>query len=382
MNHVFHATRRQLDRLAPSLLLGGLLCVAAHNRRLWHHDRALARRLSAEQTAIPPLSRTPRVSVLVAAWNERTHIDAHIRSFLALRYPAIELVLCAGGSDETLAHARAYTSERVIVLEQHPDEGKQRALARCFEQARGELIYLTDADCRYDDEALIRLLAPLIQEGEAAATGRSRPLDDQMDRALPRYLWAADVASSARSPRYSDGLLGRNAAVTRAALERSGGLDFVARTGTDYHLAQRLRRQGSAIRLVGDSIVASEYPETLRVYRQKQSRWLRNLLLHSRSYGATDDLRRTLQTVVTGAAMVIAPLSALLLGRSVLVLWSLLVAHAVSAKLRYIYFSARLHRRLVPTRLLLALVPLTVIDFLIWALPALDLLSARRRDQW
>lgn len=382
MKHLFHSIRRSLDRRADTLLVGGLLCVAAHNWRLWQRDRTLAQRLSAEQTPAPTLSRTPRVSVLVAAWNERGHIEAHIRSFLALRYPAIELVLCAGGSDETLERAKSYASERVIVLEQRPGEGKQRALARCFAQAQGELIYLTDADCRYDDAALTRLLEPLIDQGEAAVTGRSRPLDTQMSRLLPRYIWAADVASSARSPRYSDGLLGRNAAVTRAALERSGGLDFTARTGTDYHLARRLLSHGIAIRLVSDSIVPSEYPETLRVYRHKQSRWLRNLLLHSRSYGATDDLRRTAQTVATGGAMVLAPLTALLLGRSVLVLWSLLVAQAATAKLRYIYFSALLHRRLVPTRLLAALVPLTVADFLIWAMPALDLLSRRRRNQW
>jgi GT2 family glycosyltransferase len=381
MKRFFDHSRRLVDRQAGALLLSGLIGVLIHNWRLWQRDRTLGQDL-ADPPAPPALSRTPLVSVLVAAWNERDHIDAHIRSFLALRYPQIELILCAGGDDDTRARAQRYADQRIIVLEQRPGEGKQRALARCFTRARGELIYLTDADCRYDDAALARLLAPLIDEGEQAATGRSRPLDAQMRHALPRYIWAADVASSARSSRYSDGLLGRNAAVTRQAIERIGGLDFVARTGTDYQLARRLLRRGIAIRFVGASVVASEYPATLGVYRRKQSRWLRNLLIHGAADGARADVRRTLQTIATGAVMTLAPLLSLAAGRVVLVVWSLLLAQAVCAKLRAIRLSAQLYRQRTPRRLLLKLVPLTLADFVIWALPALDMLDQRRRARW
>ena len=162
-------------------------------------------------------------------------IDAHIESFLALDYPNIELILCAGGSDDTLARAQCYAGDRVQVIAQVAGEGKQKALARAYPHATGDIIFLTDADCLYDSAALTHLLAPIINDGEAIASGTFRLRADQHTRLLPFYVCAANTVSSGRTGRYTDGLLGANTAMTRAALDHSGGMDFTAATGTDYH---------------------------------------------------------------------------------------------------------------------------------------------------
>lgn len=364
-------------------LLGlGLAGVAAYNWRHWQRDQALAERLRAERADVPSLSRTPRISALVAAWNEAAHIDAHIQSFLALAYPNIELVICAGGADDTLARAQRYAGERVTVLEQRPGQGKQKALAECYQRAGGELIYLTDADCRFDDEALARLLAPIVNEGEQVTTGGSRPLDAQAGQLLPAYLWASDTAASAQMPAYVAGLLGRNALVARAALDRSGGMEFSAPTGTDYQLARRLLAADVQIRHVPSSLVASEFPASLGIYQRKQARWLRNLLIYGRRSGARADVLTTLRTVVVGAAMLLAPLAALWLGALVLLPWALLLAHSAAAKLRYALFTAQLHGQALPRRLLAGILPLTLADFAIWASPIVDLLLPGRRERW
>ncbi|NJN67967.1 MAG: glycosyltransferase family 2 protein [Chloroflexaceae bacterium] len=373
---------QQANRHATWLLLIGLVAVGAWNWRLWQRDRDQADRARSRIPPLPKLSRTPKVSVLVAAWNEHHRIEAHLRSFLGLSYPSIELVLCAGGPDGTLEIARRYVSERVVVLEQQPGEGKQRSLARCLEHASGEIIYLTDADCIHTDQALMRLLAPLIEEGEHVATGGTCPLDEQMGKVLPRYLWASDTVAGLRSATYGRGLRGANTALTRQALDRSGGMDFVAPTGTDYQLALRLLASGIAIRQVPTSVVPAEYGETLSVYRRRQSRWLRNLLIYGHRHGARDDVLVTLKTVGVGTMMVLMPLAAVVGGRSVLVPWLLLVQHAASAKLRYVFFTARFSQQPVPLRLLLSIVPLTLIDFGVWASTLFDLLKTSRRYQW
>jgi cellulose synthase/poly-beta-1,6-N-acetylglucosamine synthase-like glycosyltransferase len=372
---------RSLSGYCPQTFSWGLLAVVVYNLHLWRRDRELANRLRDECSPVPALRRMPKVSALVAAWNESDRIDDHIRSFLALTYPNIELILCAGG-DDTLDRARRYASERVIVLEQQPGEGKQRALARCLEHASGEIIYLTDADSLFVDEALVRLLAPLINEDEHVATGYVRPLDQQLNKLLPAYLWASDVVSSTNRPVYVEGLQGANAAITRRVLDRIGGLGFPARTGTDYQLARLLVDRGIAIRYVGTSSVPSEYPETLDAYRRMRSRWLRNLLIYGPRHGATRDVQATLKTVAVGMAMICVPLTALIFGPTMLAMWTLLVAHAAASKLRYTLFAARLYSRPVPARLLAGLLPLTLVDFVIWASPVLDLLSTKRRQQW
>lgn len=370
---------------APARWIGpialGMLAVLAHNRRLWRRDLALVERLRAERAAMPALAHTPRVSVLVAAWDEGPRIEAHIRSFLALRYPAIELVICAGGADHTYERALALAGPTVTVLRQEPGEGKQRALARCLARASGELLYLTDADCRYDDEALVRLLAPLVAGESEAATGASRPLDEQLCRVLPRHLWAADVASDARRPAASEGILGRNAAVTRRAIERIGGLDYPAPTGTDYQLAKRLLRAGVGIRFVRESVVATGYPETLEAYRRKQSRWLRNLLLYGPRYGARHEVAATRRTIAVGAGLLALPLAGLRF-LPALQLWLVLLLHGSLARLRYARVLAALDGRPVGWRHALALPALTLADMLAWASPLWDLLSPRRRNQW
>src|SRR5262245_55148737 len=129
---------KYLNRYNRHILLVGFVIVIVRNWQLCMRDRALARRLRADWTTKPTLSQTPRVSALVAAWNEARGIAEHIGSFLALSYPNIELILCAGGPDGTFELASRHADERVIVLDQHPGEGKQHSLARCLEHATGE----------------------------------------------------------------------------------------------------------------------------------------------------------------------------------------------------------------------------------------------------
>lgn len=368
--------RAAADAAAPWAMLAGATCVAAWNLRL------LLRARVPQPSAAPALQRRPSVSVLVAAWNEAASIEAHLRSFLALRYPQIELILCAGGDDATLMLARHLASDRVTVIEQRRGDGKQRSLARCLEHASGEVVVLTDADCMYDDEALERLLAPIVNEGERITTGASRPLDSQMCQVLPRYLWASDVVASSQAPAYADGILGRNAAITRAALDQAGGLGFEARTGTDYQLAKRLLASGAAIRAVPESVVPTAYPDTLASYRSRQSRWLRNLLIYGARYRAYADIARTLRTVLTGAAMLLMPLAAPLAGRLPLAAWATLLLHACLSKLRYAAFAERASGQRTPKALYPLVLPLTLLDFALWVLPIRDLLDPKRRGRW
>ncbi len=373
---------RSLERQAGKIFIAGLGLVLFRNWRQWQRDKVLVVELQKEHRQLPALSHTPKVSVLVAAWNAHNHLTPHLESFLKLTYPEIELVLCAGGADDTLEVAYRYVGARVKVLEQLPGEGKQRALAKAYALAEGEIIYLTDADCIFEQSALIRLLAPIINGGEQVTTGSMRPLAEQQPQFLPAYLGAVDMAANLYSPAYVTGILGANTAVTRQALEGSGGLDFDAPTGTDYHLGKRLGRGGYKIRLVKSSVVATSYPDGLKAYRRRQSRWLRNLVLYGKQYGAEKDLRQSYQTIVIGAVMSFLPVFGPFLGNKILSGWGILFAQAVVSKVRYNLLTARLTSRPVPLKLWLGLLPMTQIDFNIWALPALDLLASRKKIRW
>lgn len=321
-------------------LLLGIAGVALYNRRLWQRDK---KALSKKQPALPAsrladLPVLPTVSVLVAAWNEEHNIREHVASFLALRYPHKELILCAGGEDRTYELAARHTAPGVTVLLQQPGEGKQHALARCLQQSEGTIVFLTDADCLLDDASFESTLAPLILEGEQAATGRFAPQHRQRNRPFVMQQWYVDTYWRERSGPYLEGLIGRNAAVLRALLEKTDAFSAPVRTGTDYYLARRLLQEGVKIRYAHDSMVETEFADSVPAYLRQQSRWLRNIILHGSAFGAAGQVRQALAQCLIGLAVMLWPLSFPVTGPLGVALWLLVVAHGTLARCRYVRF--------------------------------------------
>ena len=369
-----------LNKEALWLFLGGVALAALWHLLQWRRDTASVRCLQVLAGDTPVLRETPRVSVLVAAWNEAEMIQEHIVSFLRLQYPNTELILCAGGEDGTGELARQHAGERVVVLEQQPGDGKQGALRRCLGRATGDIVFLTDADCLLDDDAFARTLAPLLLHGEDAATGASRPLVRQLGNPFVVHLWCANLFADARRPEYVAGALGRNCAVTREALDCIGGFDADVPTGTDYHMAKRLLQEGYRIRYVRDSAVQTRYPESARDYWRRQSRWVRNLMVHGPTFGARDQVAQAIRTSLVGLAMLALPFAAIALGPLILAAWGALLAAAFLAKLRYARY-ARLYQRVEIQWKQIALTPVYLFaDFIAWGLPLIDLLL--RRERW
>ena len=58
------------NRNVGQLFFIGFTAVLAYNWRQWRRDNVLARRLRDEAAPAPTLARRPKVSALVAAWNE------------------------------------------------------------------------------------------------------------------------------------------------------------------------------------------------------------------------------------------------------------------------------------------------------------------------
>lgn len=374
-------TMELANRHAGIIFLVGLAGVSAYQWRQWQRDK---KRLAEVQLApaLPELEDwpdLPLVSVLVAAWNEAGNIERHIESFKSLRYPHKELVLCAGGTDGTYDIATQYAGDGIIVLEQQTGEGKQKALRRSFDRTYGEVIFLTDADCLLMDEPFERTLWPVASGVELVATGSSQPFDEQLNNPFVFTQAAIQVYGALHASDYAPGILGRNCVVQRELLARTAALDVPAPTGTDYVLAKVLDSTGTAIRQVPHSRMPTEYPTTVKRYLRQQRRWLRNVIIHGRRFGADAEVHATLRTSLLGLAMLLMPLPGLLAAPWLLALWNVLVGQALMARLRYLAFAGTLLNR--PTRVLDALWqgPYLLLDFFAWTQPLADIYQ---RDRW
>jgi chlorobactene glucosyltransferase len=117
------------------------------------------------------LAQSPFVSVLIPARNEALNIEVCIRSLLAQKYPAFELIVLDDQStDGTRAILEGIRKEdprlRILSGEPLPSGwlGKHWACHQLSMTAQGELLLFTDADTWHEPDALPDSVAALLEK--------------------------------------------------------------------------------------------------------------------------------------------------------------------------------------------------------------------------
>lgn len=350
--------------LLGKLLVGlALTMVFLLNYWRWCADRARVARLKKSVEPVR-LKATPRVTLLVAAWNEEEQIVNHLESIRALRYANKEYVLCAGGADGTFDLANRETTAWMTILQQFPGDGRHAALRRCLARATGDILFFTDADCLLTNDAFERTLAPLINQGESAATGGYEPLPWERDIPFVMQRWFTDMYVFARKSDYVSGLVGSNAAVTRDALRSAGDLKEALGSGTDYVVAKRLLAAGIPIRFVRESRVPTRYSHRLSDYTERQTRWLRNVITQGWRMKAYKDCFSCALTPVAGTLMIGGGCLAAFQGGLLSAAWLILYLHVLLSRIRYMRFGELMSGRVFGAY---ARLPFTaLIDFGVW----------------
>ncbi len=119
----------------------------------------------------------PRLSLVLAAFDEEACIREKIENCLSLDYPhdRLEIVLgCDGCTDRTAELARAAGRGRVRVVELAPRQGKATVLARLVPAASGDVVVLTDANVLFHPGALRALARRFRDPSVGAVVGRLR----------------------------------------------------------------------------------------------------------------------------------------------------------------------------------------------------------------
>ena len=142
----------------------------------------------------------PRVSLIVAAYDEETSIAAKVANALALDYPRdrLEIVVASDGSaDATAERAREAGADLVLEL---PRGGKVAAQNSAAERAGGEILAFSDANSAWSRDALRRLVEPFADPSVGYVCGQVRFLDpdgDNIEGAYWRYEMAVREMESA-----------------------------------------------------------------------------------------------------------------------------------------------------------------------------------------
>src|SRR5499425_3011021 len=231
-------------------------------------------------SSLPPrLEKSPRVSVIVCAYNAERTMDACLTSLRTLNYPDYEVIVVNDGSrDATLAiterHKAVYDADpggpRLVIVSQ---ENRGLSIARNVgaNAATGEIVAYTDSDCVPDPDWLAFLVYKFVRSGFVAVGGPNFPPPEP-------YLVPAAVAVSPGGPTHvllndevAEHIPGCNMAFTKKALLEVGGFDpTYTSAGDDVDLCWRLQNRGYAIGFSPAATVWHYRRNTVKAYLKQQ----------------------------------------------------------------------------------------------------------------
>lgn len=116
----------------------------------------------------------PSVTLLIAAYNEETVIEAKIKNSLTINYPKDLLqilVVTDGSADKTPEIAKRYTPYGIEILHEPERRGKMAAINRSLPKARGEIVIFSDANNHYPPDTILNLTQPFENPRVGAVTG-------------------------------------------------------------------------------------------------------------------------------------------------------------------------------------------------------------------
>jgi glycosyltransferase involved in cell wall biosynthesis len=228
--------------------------------------------------ALPEPVPLPRLSVVVPARDEGSAIARALGSLLEQDYPDLEVIVVDDRSTDTTGEvlrelARKDPRLLVIRVDELPAGwlGKNHALWRGADRARGEWLLFTDADVVFGQGALRRSVAYATAEGLDHLTLAPRLVARRVAlRAFVAFfgyafvaLWGAYLANDPKSKRGVG--IGAFNLVRRSAYEGIGTMRALSlRPDDDIRLGRRLRGFGFRQRVLnGNELMSIEWYPTL-----------------------------------------------------------------------------------------------------------------------
>jgi len=134
----------------------------------------------------------PRLSLLIAAYNEESVIEDRILNALELDYPPekLEIVVASdGSSDRTNAIVSRYLKRGVRLFDYSPRQGKASVLNRAFTQLSGDIVILSDANTNTEPDAARHLVRWFQDPKVGVVCGRLLLIDPKTGRNVDGLYW-------------------------------------------------------------------------------------------------------------------------------------------------------------------------------------------------
>jgi cellulose synthase/poly-beta-1,6-N-acetylglucosamine synthase-like glycosyltransferase len=139
-------------------------------------------------------TRTPTVTIIIAAHNEVEVIRRKLDNALALDYPRnlLQVIVASDGSDDGTNEVVANYDAPEVRLLPLPRQGKNRTVNTAVAAATGEILLFTDADSMLAPDALQHIVAPFSDPQVGGVIGDYHYATDVVEGTGERTYWGYD----------------------------------------------------------------------------------------------------------------------------------------------------------------------------------------------
>lgn len=232
---------------------------------------------------------TPRVSIVVPAWNEQDGVITTVEALLKSTYRNIEILVVDNASTDNTAKNVKQLIERynqqphqpgtrpVVIYSYEGAQGKGHALNNGLRLATGEIILSIDADCYVPPETVGNFVKYFEDPTIMAAVGNVRIGNTDTVLGVVQYLeflfsFYFKKAESLVNTIY---IIGGAAGAFRREVFSAVGEYSTSNITEDIELSVRLQGHGMRIAYAHDALVYTEGATTLAGLMKQRLRWKR-----------------------------------------------------------------------------------------------------------
>ncbi len=140
-----------------------------------------------DKQEIQPRKIKPKVSLLISVYNEEEVIEEKLLNSLALSYPKdlFEIVVISDGStDRTDQIVTRYAAQAVTLRSYEGRIGKTACLNKAVPLAKGDIIVFSDANSKYDRDAIEKLVSHFSDPRIGFVTGGTKYISENGEKML------------------------------------------------------------------------------------------------------------------------------------------------------------------------------------------------------
>jgi len=224
------------------------------------------------------LNEFPTVNIIVPAWKEGEIFRGTLEAIKNLKYPKYRVIVNAGGNEKTIQIAESFKEfDNFTILRQKSGEGKIKAINDCLAQVSNGIVFLIDADVYLNDNLLINMIYPLINENEFVVVSGLKPHNSIKNNDLVKFLFINRNPRFRRKlTRYID-IIGPSTALRYDVIKKINRFTKGKFSDDGRVIGKDLRKKKFKIYFIPEYLGETyNYPTSIKTYIRQNLRWIEN----------------------------------------------------------------------------------------------------------